>query len=104
MLVGVRTQEDLWVKECIMPQINKAKIERILNAEKDFHTKDTEACRIAGNSRNGYGKKTLKVNFGHLELSTPRDRHSTFEPQIIPNVLLKPLSSKRPSCPCTPKA
>ena len=37
-----------------------------------FHLNDTQAGRVAGNSRNDYGKK----NF--------RDRHSTFEPQIIP--------------------
>ena len=65
-------------------QINKALLERILNAEMDFHLNNTDEGRSAGNTRNGYGKKTLKSNFGHLELSTPRDRHSTFEPQIIP--------------------
>ena len=50
----------------------------------DFHLNNTDEGRAAGNTRNGYGKKTLKSNFGHLEMSTPRDRHSTFEPQIIP--------------------
>ncbi len=61
MLVGVKTREDLWGKDGIITQINKALLEH-----------------------NGYGKKTLKSNFGLMELSTPRDRHSTFEPQIIP--------------------
>ena len=84
MLIGVKTQEDLWGKDGIITQLNKALLERIINAEVDFHLNDTAAGRVAGNSRNGYGKKTLKSNFGHLELSTPRDRHSTFEPQIIP--------------------
>ena len=32
MLVGVRTQEDLWGKEGIITQLNKALLERILNA------------------------------------------------------------------------
>ena len=32
----------------------------------------------------GYSKKTLKSEFGSMELSTPRDRHSTFEPKVIP--------------------
>ena len=50
----------------------------------DFHLNNTQAGRSAGNSRNGYGKKTLRSNLGTIELSTPRDRHSTFEPQIIP--------------------
>ena len=76
LLEGVRTQEDLWGKEGIITQLNKALLERILNAEIDFHLDNTNEGRAAGNTRNGYGKKTLKSNFGHLELSTPRDRHS----------------------------
>lgn len=84
MLVGVKTQDDLWGKEGIITQLNKALLERILNAEMDFHLDNTQEGRVVGNSRNGYGKKTLKSNFGSMELSTPRDRHSTFEPQIIP--------------------
>lgn len=78
MLVGVKTQEDLWGKDGIITQINKALLERILNAEMDFHLNNTDEGRSAGNTRNGYGKKTLKSNFGHLELSTPRDRQAHF--------------------------
>lgn len=84
MLAGIRTQEDLWGKNGIITQINTALLERILNAEVDFHLNNSENGRSAGNSRNGYGKKTLKSNFGPLKLAAPRDRHSTFEPQIIP--------------------
>ena len=57
MLVGVKTQEDLWGKDGIITQINKALLERILNAEMEFHLNDTDVGRVAGNSRNGYGKK-----------------------------------------------
>ena len=71
MLVGVRTQDDLWGKDGIITQINKALLERILNAKMDFHLNNTDEGRTAGNTRNGYGRKTLKSNFGHLELSTP---------------------------------
>ena len=71
MLVGVKTQDDLWGKEGIITQISKAPLERILNAEMDFHLNNTDEGRAAGNTRNGYGRKTLKSNFGHLELSTP---------------------------------
>ena len=73
MLVGVKTQEDLWGKEGIITQLNKALLERILNAEMDFHLLDTDVGRRAGNTRNGYGRKTLKTNFGTLEIATPRD-------------------------------
>jgi len=37
----------------------------------------------SGNSRNGYSKKTIKGDFGEVEIATPRDRESTFEPQMI---------------------
>jgi len=38
----------------------------------------------SGNSRNGTSSKTVKGDFGELELEVPRDRTSTFEPQILP--------------------
>ena len=53
MLVGVKTQEDLWGKEGIITQLNKALLERILNAEMDFHLNSTDEGRTIGNSRNG---------------------------------------------------
>jgi putative transposase len=37
----------------------------------------------AGNSRNGYGKKTVTTETGRIELDIPRDRQSTFDPQLI---------------------
>jgi transposase-like protein len=33
--------------------------------------------------RNGKGKKTLKTNIGEVEISSPRDRKSSFEPSIV---------------------
>src|ERR1022692_205212 len=38
----------------------------------------------SGNSRNGASSKTVKGDFGELEIEVPRDRVSTFEPQILP--------------------
>jgi putative DNA primase/helicase len=35
-----------------------------------------------GNTRNGKGQKTLKGDFGELELETPRDRQASFDPKI----------------------
>ena len=52
MLVGVKTQEDLWGKEGIITQ------NAYSTRQMDFHLDNTEAGRSAGNSRNGYGKKT----------------------------------------------
>jgi transposase-like protein len=36
-----------------------------------------------GNTRNGKNQKTLKGDFGELELETSRDRQTTFEPKIV---------------------
>ena len=46
--------------------------DRALKAELDHHLKGDES----GNSRNGYGKKTVLTDAGALELSIPRDRRS----------------------------
>jgi transposase-like protein len=35
------------------------------------------------NSRNGYGKKTVVTDTGKIELEVPRDRRSSFDPQLI---------------------
>src|SRR5690606_10006199 len=37
----------------------------------------------ADNSRNGYGRKTVTTDTGEIELSVPRDRSGSFEPQLI---------------------
>lgn len=37
----------------------------------------------AGNTRNGYGRKTVTTETGKLEIDVPRDRQSSFDPQLI---------------------
>ena len=39
--------------------------------------------RADGNKRNGRGKKTVKSIFEKVEIETPQDRNSSFEPQIV---------------------
>ncbi len=38
---------------------------------------------MADNSRNGFSQKTLKTENGTLLIEVPRDRQSSFEPQLI---------------------
>jgi len=58
--------------------------EKALEAELDDHLGyDRHDAKQGTNSRNGYTKKTLKTDEGELEINTPRDRQSEFEPQII---------------------
>jgi transposase-like protein len=61
-------------------------VERAMNAEMDEHLgyeKHASEGKKSGNNRNGYSSKTLKGNFGEVEIVSPRDRNSTFEPQLI---------------------
>lgn len=64
----------------LIDQLKKALAERALNAEMDHHLSSGGAV---GNSRNGYGKKTVLTDDGSLELSIPRDRQSSFDPQLL---------------------
>lgn len=64
----------------LLDQLKKALAERALNAEMDVHLSDDS---VNGNTRNGYGKKTVLTDRGSLELSIPRDRQSSFDPQLL---------------------
>ena len=63
----------------LLDELKKALAERALNAEMDHHL----AGEDAGNTRNGYGRKTVTTETGRIELSIPRDRQATFDPQLI---------------------
>jgi len=63
-------------------QLYKRGVEKMLEGELDAHL-GYEKHQI-DNARNGYGKKTIKTEYGSSEISVPRDRKSTFEPVIVP--------------------
>src|SRR5829696_6607455 len=63
----------------LIDDLKKALAERVLNAEMDHHLVGEEP----GNRRNGYGKKTVITDTGQIELAVPRDRHASFDPQLI---------------------
>ena len=63
----------------LLDELKKALAERALNAEMDHHLAGDDG----GNSRNGYGHKTVTTDTGQIELAIPRDRQSTFDPQLI---------------------
>ena len=52
--------------------------ERLGYASNDHGSKKTS------NRRNGYMPKNVKTSYGEVEIAVPRDRESSFEPQIIP--------------------
>lgn len=80
---SVKTEKDL---AALSKHLLKLTVERAMNVEMDDHLgyeKHSTRGRNSGNSRNGYTSKKLKGNFGELEIATPRDRNSTFEPQLV---------------------
>jgi putative transposase len=64
----------------LLDELKKALADRALNAEMDHHLSGEAGT---GNSRNGYGRKTVTTDSGRLELAIPRDRQATFDPQLI---------------------
>src|SRR3712207_2196482 len=69
-------------KDGLIDELKRAPTGRALNAEMDHHLRG-EAAEGRANSRNGYGQKTLLTDSGKLPVSIPRDRLSTFDPQLI---------------------
>ena len=65
----------------LLDSLKKALTERALNAEMDHHLAGDDST---GNTRNGYGRKTVMTDTGKLELDVPRDREASFDPQLIP--------------------
>ena len=87
-------QIDEWLKDghkpedvkSLLQQITKAVLERALQGEMKEHLgygKHEVSGKNSGNSRNGVTAKTLKGDFGQIELETPRDRNGEFEPRLI---------------------
>jgi transposase-like protein len=65
--------------------LTKPILELMLESEMDEHLGyNKHNLRTGTNARNGKGKKIVRGDFGELEISTPRDRESTFEPIAIP--------------------
>jgi putative transposase len=86
LLADYKKPEDIIGENGLLKQLTKAVLERALNAELSEHVgyeKHDPAGYNSGNSRNGTTKKTLKGEFGELELETPRDRNGSFEPRIV---------------------
>ena len=86
---------DEWLKQGRKPedvqgllkQITKTVLERAMQAELTEqlgYEKHDPAGYNSGNSRNGFTGKTLKGDFGEVEIETPRDRNGEYAPQILP--------------------
>ncbi len=76
-LKALQSGQALTGKDGILMPLIKQLTEAALAAELDSHL----AADVEANSKNGFGKKTIKATTGSFELATPRDRNSTFDPQ-----------------------
>ncbi len=78
-----RTTGDIQAK---LKKLFAGTIEQMLEAEMDEHLgyeKNSVEGNNNGNSRNGYGKKTISSDYGECEIAVPRDRNGEFEPKVI---------------------
>ena len=84
LLKDYQKPADLLGNDGIFKQLQKRLLEKAMGADLTVHLgcdKHDPAGRNLGNSRNRTTPKTLKGEFGHMELTTPRNRNGTFEPQ-----------------------
>jgi transposase-like protein len=73
--------------DAVMRRFKKALVERMLGGELTHHLGYPPGGirpSDSTNQRNGTGGKTVLTEEGPLDLDIPRDRHGTFEPQLIP--------------------
>lgn len=72
--------EALEGKDGILAPLLKRLIEAGLKGELEGHLQES----VIANRRNGKMDKQVKTAFGKVDISTPRDRNSTFDPQLLP--------------------
>jgi putative transposase len=70
----------------VFQQLVKQTMEAFLELEMEEqlgYSKYAAEGRGSGNSRNGSTTKTVRGDFGEIQLETPRDRNGEFEPKIV---------------------
>ena len=86
LIKDYKKREDLIGETGLLKQLTKALMEGALGAELTHHLgyeKHDPAGYNSGNSRNGSSPKTVVGEFGEITVETPRDRNSSFKPQIL---------------------
>ena len=77
----LKTEKDV---SAMTRMLSKFAMEKALEIEMEEHLGEKrEGRRDSGNSRNGYTQKTLKTDTAEIPLDIPRDRDSSFEPQLV---------------------
>lgn len=77
----LRSGKPMVGRDGVFTPLLKMLIEGALNGEMDTHMEETRKPKK--NRRNGHTQKTIQSPLGGFEVFSPRDRNSTFEPQIV---------------------
>ncbi len=86
LLKDYHSPDDMFGNDGLLQQLTKAVLERALQGEMTHHLgyeKHDAAGKNTDNSRNGKSSKTIKGKRGQVQIDVPRDRESSFEPQLI---------------------
>jgi len=86
LLQDCKDPQDILGKNGLVKQLTKRLVERTLEAELTDHlgyAPNASQGRGSGNSRNGKSQKTVQSDSGEFAIEVPRDRNSTFEPQLV---------------------
>jgi len=76
----LREGHSLEGKDGVLAPLIKRLVEAGLNGEMEGHLEGSSKI----NRRNGKAGKQVKTSFGSVEIETPRDRNSSFEPHLLP--------------------
>lgn len=80
----LKSGKSLFGKEGVFGPMLQQLLEAALEGELAGHLQDEQSLDDPPlNRRNGYSVKQLRTNSGTIELSTPRDRAGTFEPELV---------------------
>jgi putative transposase len=80
-LEQLRSGKSLYGKDGAFAPLLKSFLDSALEAEIETHLDENE--RFSGNRKNGKTSKDIKTSAGTISIQTPRDRNSTFEPEIV---------------------
>lgn len=82
-LEQLKTGRPLLGKNGALAPLFKSFLEAALEAEMENHLQQELPEETPSNRRNGHGSKQLRTSEGTMDLSTPRDRSGSFEPEIV---------------------
>jgi len=71
-------------RDGLLRKLQRRFVERALDGELEAHLKEVRDGAAGGDTRNGYGRKTVQTATDQFEIAVPRDRDASFEPQLVP--------------------